>query len=289
MSRAKSLYHALVPPAVRYPIGRVRRGFLDRLRRLVTGGPLPPRRLLTRVQMTPWIGEYVEIGEQAAAAVGEALSGRTGGVSGPAGGWRVLDFGCGLGRVLRHFGERAAAGGGWELHGCDVDVATLEWSRRAFPFARFAASGTEPPLPYPDARFDAVYAVSVFTHFDADGQRRWAAELARVLASGGLAVITAMGPRAFASFPRLASVENRRRLEEEGFFFYPGVTPDSGEDGESSGAAFNVRGAFHTGAGLERFFAAGFELERWTEGGLDGFQDLAVFRRRSDLRPADPG
>lgn len=266
MSRLKSFYHALVPPPIRYPIGRFRRGLLDLGRRLATRGPLPPRQLLTRVQLTPWIGEYLEIGAKAAAAIRGILAAAV-----PGNGPRVLDFGCGLGRVLRHFGDVAAADGGWELHGCDVDPATLAWSRRAFPFAHLARSGEEPPLPYPASRFDAVYAVSVFSHFDAAEQRRWAAELARVLAPAGLAVITTMGPRAFGSFPGLATAANRRRLDGEGFFFYPG---------EGDPPAFNARGAFHTAAGLEGFFAGGFELERWIEGGLDGFQDLAVFRRR---------
>lgn len=269
MPTLKRLYQSLVPAPIRYPIGRFRRGLDDRLRRLATPGPLPPRELLTRVQLTPYVREYLEVGAKVAAAIRRAFEG-----SGPRPPSpcrepvRVLDFGCGLGRTLRHFGDS-----GWELHGCDVDADTLAWSRWALPFVHFAENGKRPPLPYPAGHFGALWAVSVFTHFDAAEQAAWAAELGRVLEPGGLAAISTMGPLALSSFPELATPGNRRRLKEEGFFFEPGE-PDS------DGPSFNARGAFHTVAGLERIFGGEFELVRWTEGSLEGFQDLALLRRR---------
>src|SRR5919197_516523 len=39
-------------------------------------------------------------------------------------GKRVLDFGCGAGRTLRHFLAEAERGG---LHGCDIDHASIAW------------------------------------------------------------------------------------------------------------------------------------------------------------------
>lgn len=270
MTTLQSLYHAAVPAPIRYPIGRWRRRLLDRLLRWRTGGPLPPRRLMTRVQETLYVREYLEVGSKSAAAVRSTLA-AFGLASEPSP--AVLDFGCGLGRTLRFLG-----GAGWRLHGCDVDAETLAWSRSALPGVRFAHSSPTPPLPYPAASFDAVYAVSVFTHFDAAEQASWAAELARVTKAGGLALISTMGPRAFSCYPVLAG--HHPRFERDGFYLFDGdVEAEARSHPLTARPAFSVRGAFHTEAGLRRFFADGWTLESYEDGGLDGFQDLAVLRR----------
>ncbi len=254
----KSLYHRLVPSVVRYPIGRGRRFLLDTGTRWLASGQLPPRRLLRTVQMTPYIGEYLEVGRKSAASIGATLDSAGLGADS-----RVLDFGCGLARTLRFLGDR-----GWRLHGCDVNAPAVAWSASAFPGIAFAVNAEEPPLPYPPSSFDAIYAVSVFTHFDRAAQLAWMSEMARCLADGGLLLVTTMGPHALGGFPNLASPERRARLAEEGFDFVPG------------GSSFNDNGAFHTAEGLARLAGEVFHLESWKSGGLDGFQDLAVLIRR---------
>jgi SAM-dependent methyltransferase len=143
---------------------------------------------------------------------------------------------------------------------------------------RFERSAASPPLPYPAAAFDAVYAVSVFTHFVAGEQASWAAELARVTKAGGLALISTMGPRAFSCFPVLA--EHHDDFERDGFHLHHGdVEAETRTSPSTARPAFSVRGAFHTADGLRRFFAESWTLLRYADGGLDGFQDLAVLRR----------
>ena len=255
----KSFYHRWVPASLRYPVGRGRRFLLDTGARWLAPGPLPPRGLLRSVQMTPYIGEYLEVGRKSAFSIGAALAaGRL------APGSRVLDFGCGLARTLRFL-----RGSGFELRGCDVDAAAVAWSASAFPEIGFAVNHPHPPLPYPDAAFDAVYAVSVFTHFDRQGQEAWMREMARCLADDGLLLLTTMGPHALGGFPNLATAERRAELQGEGFVYVAG------------GPRFNDNGAFHTAEGLARLAGAEFALESWTSGGLDGFQDLALLRRRA--------
>ena len=263
----KQIYHRLVPDAVRYPIGHSRRAMIDQWIRWRTPGPsLPPRRRLRSVQMTPWIWEYLDVGRATARTIGSALAdsglqGRDGQTP------RVLDFGCGLGRTLRFL-----AGGSWTLEGCDVDRQSIEWASGAFPELELRTNEPEPPLPYSEDRFDGLYAVSVFTHFNRRQQDQWAAEVARVVRPGGLALITTMGPHALTGFPQVSTDENRGTLSEQGFFFDPNQA-DSEE--------FNARGAFHTQEGLETIFGPYFELLRYESGGVDGFQDLTVFRVKS--------
>lgn len=262
----KTLYHRLVPASIRYPVGHFRRSVADHYRRLATPGPLPPRRLLDRVQMTPWIHEYLRVGRVSASTLAEALDRFGVARDAPA---DVLDFGCGLGRTLRFVVD-----GAWRLSGCDVDAEQIAWCRKAFPSLDLRVNASSPPLPWSADSFDALWAVSVFTHFAETEQDAWADELARVLRPGGVAAITTMGPRALSGFVQLDTAANREHLHDEGFVYHRG------------GEAFNARGAFHTRAGLERFFARHFEIREWIDGGLDGFQDLTLLVRRDESEPA---
>ena len=256
MGRLKDIYHRSVPAGVRFPIGRLRRTLMDQgLRLSGKHGPLPPRHVLKKVQMTPWAMEYLEVGRRSAETIRRVLA--EAGVRAEAS-HKVLDFGCGLARTLRHLTSTA-----WDLWGSDVDEDSVVWSQRAVPEVQFEANGVDPPLPFDSEFFDAVYAISVFTHFSTDHQHRWAEELARVLRPGGIAVVTTMGPWAFDPLPPEA------QAPLPGFWFVP------------VSGAFNNSAAIHTEDGLEHFFHPDFEKESWTRGGLDGFQDLGVFRRRS--------
>ena len=112
-------------------------------------------------------------------------------------GKRVLDFGCGSGRVLRHFVPEAAAGVG-EFWGCDTHEPSVRWLQANLcPPLRVDHNGPAPPLPVAGGTFDLVWAVAVFTHLT-DSWAAWLLELHRVLATGGLLVATFIGEGASA-------------------------------------------------------------------------------------------
>ena len=77
-------------------------------------------------------------------------------------GKRILDFGAGAGKVLRHLLDDWK---GAELQGCDIDRASIEWlgANLSPPVHAFVNRET-PPLDCGDGRFDLVLAMSVFTH-----------------------------------------------------------------------------------------------------------------------------
>lgn len=254
MSFAKTLYHRLVPASVRNPIGMLRRKAIDRLTR-ATSAALPPVELLANVQMTPFVREYLEVGERSAASIRRYFE--ESGIA-PTAVRAVLDFGCGSARTLRHLTDTR-----WTLSGCDVDDAAISWASNHLQGIEFKRSGERPPLPWDDASFDAAFAVSVFTHFSPAEQRDWIAELARVLKPSGVLIITTMGPSVIANFPH-GTPENIAALEESGTIFIP------------SAESFNARAAFHTVGGVAAIARPHFELTRWIERGLDGFQDLAI-------------
>jgi ubiquinone/menaquinone biosynthesis C-methylase UbiE len=102
-------------------------------------------------------------------------------------GKRVLDLGCGGGRMIRHLKEFADSG---EIWGTDVCSEYILWCKQYLraPF-NFATTTTIPHLPFEDRYFDFVYTGSVFTHID-DLQDSWLLEIRRVLSPGGMFYVT---------------------------------------------------------------------------------------------------
>ena len=106
------------------------------------------------------------------------------------GGKRVLDFGCGAGRVLRHFREEAERGEFW---GSDIDEASVDWLKEHLsPPVHAILHGEEPPIPASSGHFDLIYAMSVFTHIT-DNWSAWVVEMHRLLAPKGLLLATFLG------------------------------------------------------------------------------------------------
>lgn len=101
----------------------------------------------------------------------------------------VLDFGCGCGRIIRHW-SRFGLG---RLCGTDYNSRLIDWCARNLSFAEFAVNGLRAPLDYPAGYFDFVYARSVFTHLSEPLQLEWFRELRRVIRPGGLLLFTVSG------------------------------------------------------------------------------------------------
>jgi SAM-dependent methyltransferase len=108
-------------------------------------------------------------------------------------GKRVLDFGCGAGRVIRHFAEEARSA---DFTGCDIDPASIDWAEGHLdPPFRFLSTGESPPLPLEASSFDLIYGMSIFTHLT-DSWSAWLLELRRLLKPNGVLVLSFLGQRA---------------------------------------------------------------------------------------------
>ena len=150
--------------------------------------PLPPLRLASRVcdleRFEDPFAAYQRLGAEARGALLDIL-----------GDWsfdgrRVLDFGCGAGRTLRHFLAEAHAG--TELWGADIDADSIAWlSANLCPPLHAIRNAPAPPLDI-EGGLDLIWALSVFTHLT-DQSLPWLVELHRLLAPGGLLVATYMG------------------------------------------------------------------------------------------------
>lgn len=103
---------------------------------------------------------------------------------------RVLDFGCGSGRVLRHFLDEAQSA---EFYGCDIHAESIAWAKQHLsPPLHIFGSDEQPPLPFRDDHLDLVWAMSVFTHLT-DTWSSWMLEIHRILKPDGLFIATFMG------------------------------------------------------------------------------------------------
>lgn len=100
------------------------------------------------------------------------------------GGGRVLDLGCGPGRLTGHLREL-----GLDVEGLDLSPGMVEVARRTHPAIPFVV-GTATDLPQADASLAGVVAFHSLIHVPDDWLDRAVAEVARVLRPGGTALVT---------------------------------------------------------------------------------------------------
>lgn len=227
------------------------------------GAPLPSGRLVFDVIACRWRAVYLDSGKEIVDDMLEILE--TAGTDLRT--WtpedRVLDFGCGCGRLIRQLRAHTAA----ELHGTDYNPMLVAWCAEHLRFARFGVNTLAPPLDYPDRAFRLVYARSVFTHLDTALFEAWVTEMRRVVRKNGMLYITMHGNRLAGALER-----DQRAHYDRGEL----VVTYASVAGENLCATYANRDY------TERTFgAAGFELAAFRQGRTNPHlrQDIYVFRR----------
>jgi SAM-dependent methyltransferase len=220
--------------------------------------PIPPARLRILVAASPDIAWFIESGRRGADSIRGVLE--RNGVA-LAQSLPILDFGCGCGRVTRHFASLGDA-----VYGTDLHPALAGWCRDRLGFGHFEANGLEPPLAFSDRQFGLVYALSVFTHLPESLQRPWIDELHRVLRPGGHLVFTTHGARYMAEL----DADGRAR-------FAAGQLAIRRDDRPGS----NVCGAYHPEAYVRGELTRRFSVVDYVREGAAGnpWQDLWLVRR----------
>ena len=105
----------------------------------------------------------------------------------------VCEWGCGPARLVQHI--RQLDKGIKRVIGCDYNVETITWCKKAFPDIDFINNELMPPLPLEGNSVDVLYCVSVFTHLSEEMHHAWIAEIRRLLRPGGLFIGTFHGDK----------------------------------------------------------------------------------------------
>jgi SAM-dependent methyltransferase len=198
----------------------------------------------------------------------------------------ILDFGCGCGRLMRFL---VPCAGQADLHAADVNKNLVAWCQANLKGVSARVTGVAPPLPHAAGQFDLVYSLSVLTHLPEDAIGLWLGELARVIRPGGILVATIHGLRALERIEREADLQRVTGLDPKRaagmlqdlaqakvlYLPYDQAHLERTQAGSNYGTTFLSEPHVRAVAS-----SAGFEVLDVIAGGLRGWQDVVVARKR---------
>jgi SAM-dependent methyltransferase len=237
------------------------RGKNARFRRMHPSAIIPPDYYLYETYRLDY-EQFFEDGEEAAREIMLWTSGYFN--HGP---HRILDWGCGVSRVVVHVHKFAKAAA--SVYACDVNRQMVEFGRKHYKDISYAVEGPEPPTRYESEFFDLIYGLSVFTHIKASMQEAWVRELYRILSDRGIVLFTTHG-NAFIS--KLLTSE-KAIYERDGVF-----TKSYRKEGHRMMSTYNSEES------VRRLMGPYFEVVEFHDGAdvtKAGGQDLWIVRKKA--------
>ena len=132
----------------------------------------------------------------------------------------ILDFGCGVGRLLLHITREYKSN---NYYACDLDETSISFLLKNYPKVNSYTNDYFPPLKYESSKFDMIYALSIFSHLNQEDQGPWLKELSRITKSGGYLFLTIEGSHCLKNFLYkdlgLGKEEANNKLEKDGYIF----------------------------------------------------------------------
>ena len=119
---------------------------------------------------------------------------------------RLLDFGCGWGRITQVLLRDAEAS---NITGVDIQQEAIDICIETGLDCDFALVEAWPPTALPDGAYDMIVAYSVFSHLSEENHIAWVEELAAKLKPGGIFTATTR-PRSFITM--VAELRDREDL-----------------------------------------------------------------------------
>jgi 2-polyprenyl-3-methyl-5-hydroxy-6-metoxy-1,4-benzoquinol methylase len=125
------------------------------------------------------LSEYYYDGKQAAGeiitAIGKYLDITQSGI-------KILDWGCGPGRIVRHLPELLPQA---TVYATDYNKKYVKWCSEKLKNIEISLNSIHPPLNYDSDFFDVAIGISIFTHLSAQNHVAWVDELWRIIKPGG--------------------------------------------------------------------------------------------------------
>jgi SAM-dependent methyltransferase len=181
---------------------------------------------------------------------------------------RLLDFGCGCGRLLIPGSLLMPPG---KLSGTDIDEQAIQWLKENYTcFHDLGVNGFEPPTKYPDGQFDFVFGISIFTHLPEEMELAWLNELSRIIQPGGYGIFTIHCENFFHLLTRQTS---RDELQHKGFAYET--------DRITAGLPEFYQNSFHTHEYVRREWSRFFEVVAIHTKGVGNNQDAVMVRKRA--------
>ena len=176
----------------------------------------------------------------------------------------ILDWGCGPGRVIRHF--PLLGGSSHQYSGSDYNEKYTGWCAKNIPGISFFVNELSPPLEVKSDSFDLVYGLSIFTHLSEKAHYDWMHEIFRILRPGGIFIFTTHGDGSLEKLTPSELEDYRngnfvsRSFLKEGHRMYSSFQPEKFMD--------KIRGKFT----LLEFIPGGKSSDI-------GYQDCRIFRK----------
>ena len=194
---------------------------------------------------------------------------------------RVLDFGCGWGRLTRFFARDVEPGC---LFGCDPVEEILDECRRSGVPATLTRSDFVPDGPPFQEPFDLAFAFSVFTHLSEKAHERCLAALHASLNPGGILILTIRPPDYLLLSPLMAAQldalgpDPRERMTDALYLFAP--HPAEPSHFQYEGGQMHYGETVITLPYVRERWAEGFELLEVDPSLADIYQVMLTLRRR---------
>jgi SAM-dependent methyltransferase len=195
---------------------------------------------------------------------------------------RIFDFGAGSGRVAIPMLEMYPA---MQLYCNDVDKEAIEYLALNTPDNCITAvNDYNPPLDFEDNFFDAMYSVSVWSHFPEELGLEWLHEMNRIHKKGAYLLISTAGNNVIEHWSKSTAQwrdTTADELREKKFIykeflnidtdeqFYPGIS--------SKGSWGNT--LIHPDY-IKENWGKIFNVVEIIEGGMNGMQDIVILQKR---------
>ena len=198
----------------------------------------------------------------------------------------IFDFGCGCGRLTRYLGVTDYI----RTFASDINPGLVEWCRANLSTVDTRLNGEKPPLPFDGAAFDCCYSLSIFTHLPEDLVKLWLDEIARVVRPGGLFAFTTHGELTLEIIGGSAQHQDMFRVT-------PARAVQIADEISGGGYVYlpyegDQLSFANAGSDYGNTFVGETRIRRWSDesgqwefidfraGGLRGWQDIVVLRRR---------